>query len=227
MLRKILNVECSFWRAENKEGHKCLTGFLLCSKLVWLLLKMLNARDMTLHLLTPLYQCMNLCHSTPSLLMRFSVIWLVTLPKPQDVLTGRRNNYTVTIRHNSSKIIGCTCQVSKTVLHEMLRVVAWSMNSLHKIPKRWLCQEDNTNKKYMLSLWRNQLSPKIIWSYHAYPKQVYSIFYTHLYAAISHLLTIFQKMMGCSSTNRGWVRQLSPSLWRMFSNSFRSTRGLR
>jgi len=70
-------------------------------------------------------------------------------------------------------------------------------------------------------------SQKIIWSHHAHPKQVYSIFYTHLYAAISHLLTIFQKMMGCSSTNRGWVRQLSPSLWRMFSNSFRSTRGLR
>jgi hypothetical protein len=101
---------------------------------------------MTLHLLTLLYLRMNLCHSTPSLFMRFSAMWLVSFPKPQDVLIGRRNNDTVTIQsHNFSKIMECTCQVSKTVLHEMLRVMVWSLNSLHKIPKRWLCQEDNTN----------------------------------------------------------------------------------
>jgi hypothetical protein len=114
--------------------------------LVWLLLKMLNAWDMTLHLLTLLYMCMNLCHSTLSLLLRFSAMWLKPFPKPQDVHTGRVNNDTVTLHiHNSSKIMVCTCQVSNTVLHGMLRVMAWSLNSLHKIPKIQLCQEDNTN----------------------------------------------------------------------------------
>jgi hypothetical protein len=90
MLRKIWNVRCSFHTAENKKGHKCLIGFLLCAKWVWLLLKMLNYRDMTLHLLTLLYLCMNLCHSTLSLLMRFSAMWLVSSRKTQDVLTGRK-----------------------------------------------------------------------------------------------------------------------------------------
>lgn len=39
--------------------------------------------------------------------------------------------------------------------------------------------------RYMLSLWRNQLSLQIIWLHHAYPIQVYSMFYSHLYAPMN------------------------------------------
>lgn len=51
---------------------------------------------MTLHVLTLFGLCTNLCYSTPSLLTRFTVMWLLSFPRPQDVLTGRTYNDTST-----------------------------------------------------------------------------------------------------------------------------------
>ena len=65
----------------------------------------------------------------PSLLTRFSAMWLLSFPKTHDGIKGKKIYW---YHHCWSETAGCTCQVSNNAIHKMLQMV------MYKVHRRWL-----------------------------------------------------------------------------------------
>jgi hypothetical protein len=68
----------------------------------------------------------NTVHHT-SLFARFSAMWLLSFPKTQDSIKGKKIEW---YHHDPSKVAGHTSQVSNKTLHKVLQIVVQSLGLL-------------------------------------------------------------------------------------------------
>jgi hypothetical protein len=70
-------------------------------------------------------------------------MWLPSFHKTQEGVKRMKIQW---CHHVSSKIAGCTCQVSNNWLQDMLQTVVWSLGSLYKVPRRLLWRQQYTSE---------------------------------------------------------------------------------
>jgi hypothetical protein len=116
---------------------------------------------MSLHLLILLF-CVWKSHSTPSQLLTFSIVWVLSFSKTEDDVTTKEIQW---YQHYSSKIVGHTCWVLNSGLHRMLRMLVQSLDLLYKNPRKLLWRE-----QYWLAAkccyGEIKFSPETVWLHH-------------------------------------------------------------